>query len=234
VKKSKNDTAAAEMMPGIRIEQQSASAQPRDTGKRTRLRLFRLEGAVEHAAISELSSGVRNKRNFKRLILAELQFIADAASHAKGSEQFERLPRIGQPSKTLRKLKREAESVRNFAKRLDVRNRIFGLAAPEPPIFELHRYADDLEACAERLRLGSRRRPPRHRTRPETRLILNLAEFIRQNSGSYQERSLAVLLRRPTRVAAYNKASLGALLKYHEAKARKSRIHSLLCFRRVL
>jgi len=124
-------------------------------------------------------------------------------------------------SKTLRDLERRAESVRDFADRMEKPIPIgsmsgIGFIMPLPPVRELRRYADDLADCAKRQRSGARRLP-RNRPRPETREIVRLAEFVKRTTGKHCWSSLAVLLRRPARVE-FNKASLRALVKFYKPR----------------
>jgi hypothetical protein len=75
------------------------------------------------------------------------------------------------------------------------------------------------------------KKPPRNEPRPETRRVVHLAQFVMQETGKHYWGSLAVLLRKPTGVE-FNKASLRELVKFHKAKADRSRHYSRQWFPR--
>jgi len=226
----KKESAMAGAIPGLFDED---SESPKGTvfpalAKRTRLRLFPLETLVEQDALLRLSSGLKKKREFQRLVLAHLALIADTVLLQKGNGLQ---PRGAKLSKTLRDLERKAKRVRDFADSMEKpipteSLSSIGFIMPLPPVRELRRYADDLADCTKRQRSGTRRLP-RNRPRPETREIVHLAEFVKRITGKHYWSSLAVLLRRPARVEV-NKASLRALVKFYKAKASKSRSFSTL------
>jgi hypothetical protein len=232
VTKRKKHTTNVGMIPGLLIGHEAPSRNERrgsDAASRTRVRLFRLKNGGEQAALYKLCLGVRNKRGFQRLVLAYLQLIADTVSLADDKKLDRTRPNV------LKDLRRRVQSVRNFANRIESRpsaetsSDCLGIILPMPPVRELRCYADDLEELANRQRPVSRKQPPRHRPRPGTRLIVRLAEFVRRTKGSPCWVSLATLLFRSAGVR-YNEASLKELVKFHKAKARRSRIYSRLWF----
>src|SRR5215472_1580293 len=167
---------------------------PKSFGHRTRLRLWKLENQEEEAVLSRLCSGVRDKRGFRSVVLAHLQLIADTASLAAKEKDLK--PRQTKPSATQRALQRRAQSVRIFARRMEkplsAKTGGLSLLLPPPPIRELRRYADDLEACRKGLKRGTRPGPPRKRPRPETREIIKLVGFVKGITGKWFLDPLAV------------------------------------------
>jgi hypothetical protein len=234
VKFRKKDNKMTGAIPGLFVgDSESPNGKQRPIlAKRTRLRLFRLETSAEKAALLRLCSGLKNKREFQRLLLAHLAFIADTVSLPKGNRLQ---PHWAKPSNMLRDLERRAKSVRDFADRMETRipgesASGIGFIMPVPPVRELRRYADDLTDCAKRQRAGARRLP-RNRPRPGTREIVHVAEFVKKTTGKHYWGSLAVLLRRPLGIEV-NKASVRALVKFYKVKAGKSRLFSVLWFAR--
>ena len=230
----RKDTAMAVAIPGLFVaDSESPKGKQRPVlAKRTRLRSFRLETSAEKAALQRLCSGFRNKREFQRLLLAYLAFIADTVSLPKGNGLR---PHRAKSSNMLRDLERRAKSVRDFADRMETcipaeSASGIGFIMPVPPVRELRRYAADLTDCAKGQRAGARRLP-RNRPRPGTRQIVYVAEFVKKTTGKHYWGSLAVLLRRPLGVEV-NKASLRALVKFYKAKAAKSRLFSVTWFPR--
>jgi hypothetical protein len=232
VTKRKKHTTTVGMIPGLLVGNESTSSstgQGLETPKRTRLRLFRLNNSNEQAALNKLSLQVRSKRGFRRLVRAHLQLIADTVSHGVDKKQSPVTP-----STVLRDLERRAQSVRNFAERIErpLAQMPDGIGFIEPlaPVRELYRYADYLDACADRRRSDLRKHPPPHRPRPEKRLIVSLAEFVRRTTGSPHWNSLSLLLKRPTGDCGFNGSRLSELVRFHKAKARNSRRYSILWF----
>jgi hypothetical protein len=229
----KGDTTRVQTIPGLSADDEPKSRDERqklDTANRSNLPLFRLKNASEEAALNKLCSGTRNKRAFRRLVLAYLQLIADTVSQAETKK-------TGTRRSTLQAaLRRRAQTVRVFSKKMEkplpggTSDRL-GIIPPLPPVRELYEYANSLEKLANGLRSASGNQPPRHRPRPESRLIVSLAEFVRRQKGSSCWASLSILLRRPVGVE-FNEGSLKALVTFHRTKARRSRIYSAVWFPR--
>jgi hypothetical protein len=199
---------------------------PKSSGRRARLRLWKLKNKEEEAALRQMDSGLRGKRGFRRVVLAHLQLIADTVSLAAKEKDLK--PREPKPSATRRALEHRVQSVKGFVhkmeKPLSTKADGLSLLLPLPPIRELRQYADDLEDCGRRLKRDTRSYPPRNRPRPETREIVKLVKFVKGITGKSFLGSLAVLLRRPTRVE-YNKASLRQLVKFWLKKRASRRVH---------
>ena len=199
---------------------------PKTSGCRTQLRLWKLANETEEAALGRLCSGLRNKRGFRSVVLAHLQLIADTVSFAAKEKDIK--PRHTKPSAMRRALERRAQRVRVFARKMEkplsTKTGGLGLLLPLPPIRELQLYADDLEACAKRLKRETRFGPPRNRPRPETPEIIKLVEFVKGITEKRFLEPLAVLLRRPTGVT-YNEASLKELVRFWQRKRASRRVH---------
>jgi len=169
---------------------------------------FRLETDSERGSLRRLKlnwGGRKQQQAFKVLVLAHLGLIETTVKLAGRAREAKVVPKC---SEEVRTLTRRAVTVRKF---VDWLNKPFAsrwvLLLHFPPTSELLAYAVALETAAANMRTVPKDEPSiairlgpiraRRRPRPETKDVLNVIRFVKQQTGAPHWNDLAVLLRRP-------------------------------------
>lgn len=193
---------------------------------------FRLKTQPGRDALRALKVLCRRKSLLFPGNSAQMEFNARVLEHLARIEKSRSGEVTIDPAKSAvttraKKLKRKAERVRRFADELE---RTFAEDIEPPfPARELRSYANKLEARADwHLRGGAyappstlvraKRRPPRQAPKEETRHILRLVQFVKQNTGRTHWDKLEILLKLATGDSQYSKHRVQSLSSWHSKR----------------
>jgi hypothetical protein len=187
--------------------------EPPISTKRVKLPQYKPQNRSEIRALRNLRiawGSQKSQKQFYKLVQGHLALIGDVYSRSNKPK----------PVRTLQYVRRTAKRCRDFAAKIEI-SRPKGLLYPFPPTRELLLYAQNLDSVGERIVARKKERVLRHNTHKESREILDLLRFVRDDTGEPHYMDVAILLRGATDDQGITSKRLESLWRNHFGKRRR-------------